>query len=59
MNLSELEEQRKILLLKKSKGDVTEENLKQLARVLDLINKTEPSIVSEMENTEDSDLTKN
>ena len=59
MNLSELEEQRKILLLKKSKGDVTEENLKQLARVLDLINKAEPSIVSEMENTEDSDLTKN
>jgi len=42
MNLSELEEQRKTLLLKKSKGKATEEDLKQLAKVLDLINETEP-----------------
>jgi len=48
MNLEDLKNQRKILLLKKSKGNPTEEDLKQLARVLDLINKAEPSIVSEM-----------
>ena len=48
MNLEDLENQRKILLLKKSKGNATEEDLKQLARVLDLISKAEPSIVSEM-----------
>lgn len=48
MILVDLENQRKTLLLKKSKGNATEEDLKQLARVLDLINKAEPSIVSEM-----------
>ncbi len=48
MNLVDFENQRKTLLLKKSKGNATEEDLKQLARVLDLINKAEPSIVSEM-----------
>ena len=48
MILVDLENQRKPLLLKKSKGNATEEDLKQLARVLDLINKAEPSIVSEM-----------
>jgi hypothetical protein len=48
MNLEDLENQRKTLLLKKSKGNATEEDLKQLARVLDLINKAEPSIVSEI-----------
>jgi len=59
MNLAELEEQRKTLLLRKSMGNATEEDLKQLAEVLDLINKAEPSIASEMENTEDLDFTKN
>ncbi len=48
MNLVDFENQRKTLLLKKSKGNATEEDLKQLARVLDLINKAEPSIVSEI-----------
>jgi hypothetical protein len=48
MILVDLENQRKTLLLKKSKGNATEEDLKQLAGVLDLINKAEPSIVSEM-----------
>ncbi len=48
MILVDLENQRKTLLLKKSKGNATEEDLKQLARVLDLINKAELSIVSEM-----------
>ena len=48
MNLVDLKEQRKALLLKKSKGNVTEDDLKQLAKVLDLINNTEPSIVSEI-----------
>jgi len=48
MNLVDLEEQRKTLLLKKSKGNATEEDLKQLARVLDLISKAEPSIASEI-----------
>ena len=59
MNLTDLEKQRKTLLLRKSMGNATEEDLKQLARVLDLINKAEPSIASEMENTEDLDFTKN
>ena len=59
MNLADLEEQRKTLLLRKSMGNATEEDLKQLARVSDLINKAETSIASEMENTEDLDLTKN
>ena len=65
MNLVDLKEQRKALLLKKSMGNATEEDLKQLARVLDLINKAEPSIVSEMnkkhmenDDTEDLDFTK-
>ncbi len=48
MNLVDFENQRKTLLLKKSKGNATEDDLKQLIRVLDLINKAEPSIVSEM-----------
>ncbi len=48
MNLVDLEEQRKTLLLKKSKGNATEEDLKQLALVLDLISSSEPSIVSEI-----------
>ena len=48
MNLVDLEEHRKNLLLKKSMGDATEEDLKQLARVLDLISRAEPSIVSEI-----------
>ncbi len=48
MNLVDLENQRKTLLLKKSKGNATEDDLKQLIRVLDLINKAEPSIVSEI-----------
>jgi hypothetical protein len=48
MNLEDLENQRKTLLLKKSKGNATEDDLKQLARILDLINKAEPSIVSEI-----------
>jgi len=48
MNLVDLEEHRKNLLFKKSKGDATEEDLKQLARVLDLISRAEPSIVSEI-----------
>ena len=38
MNLVDLKEQRKALLLKKSKGNATEDDLKQLAKVLDLIN---------------------
>jgi hypothetical protein len=59
MNLTDLEKLRKTLLLRKSMGNATEEDLKQLARVLDLINKAEPSIASEMENTEDLDFTKN
>jgi hypothetical protein len=59
MNLTDLEKQRKTLLLMKSMGNATEEDLKQLARVLDLINKAESSIASEMENTEDLDFTKN
>ena len=61
MDLSELEEQRKILLLKKSKGDATEEDLKKLAGVLDLISKAEPSIaaeITEQENAENLDFTK-
>lgn len=65
MNQVDLEEQRKALLLKKSKGSATEDDLKQLARVLDLINKAEPSIVSEINkklgeknDTEDLDFTK-
>lgn len=61
MNLSELEEQRKTLLLKKSKGNATEEDLKQLARVLDLINEMEPSIAEEIveqKDGEDLDFTK-
>lgn len=65
MNQVDLEEQRKALLLKKSKGEATEDDLKQLARVLDLINKAEPSIVSEInkklgekDDTEDLDFTK-
>ena len=61
MNLSELEEQRKTLLLKKSKGKATEEDLKQLAKVLDLINETEPSVAAEIveqKNAEDLDFTK-
>jgi len=48
MNLVDLEEQRKALLLKKAKDNATEEDLKQLARVLDLISRAEPSIVSEV-----------
>ncbi len=48
MNLVDLKEQRKALLLKKSKGNATEDDLKQLAKVLDLINSAEPSIVSEI-----------
>jgi len=48
MNLVDLEKHRKNLLLKKSKGNATEEDLKQLARVLDLISRAEPSIVSEI-----------
>ena len=48
MNLVDLEKHRKNLLLKKSKGNATEEDLKQLARILDLINRAEPSIVSEI-----------
>ena len=48
MNLEDLEKQRKILLLKKSEGNATEDDLKQLAKVLDLISKAEPSITSEM-----------
>ena len=48
MNLVDFENQRKTLLLKKSKGNATEDDLKQLIRVLDLINKAEPSIVSEI-----------
>ncbi len=48
MNLVDSENQRKTLLLKKSKGNATEDDLKQLIRVLDLINKAEPSIVSEI-----------
>ena len=59
MNLTDLEKHRKTLLLRKSMGNATEEDLKQLARVLDLINKAEPSIVSEMGNTEDLDFPKN
>ncbi len=65
MNLVDLEEQRKTLLLKKSKGNATEDDLKQLARVLDLISKAEPSITSEMnkkfmeqDDTKDLDLSK-
>lgn len=65
MNQVDLEEQRKALLLKKSKGNATEDDLKQLARVLDLINKAEPSIVSEInkkleekDDTEGLDFTK-
>lgn len=48
MNLVDLKEQRKALLLKKSKGNATEDDLKKLAKVLDLINNAEPSIVSEI-----------
>ncbi len=48
MNLVDFENQRKTLLLKKSKGNATEDDLKQLIRVLDLINKAEPSILSEI-----------
>jgi len=55
MDLSELKEQRRILLLKKSKGDAKEEDLKQLARVLDLINKAEPSIAAEIVEQEDAE----
>ena len=65
MNLVDLEEQRKTLLLKKSKGNATEDDLKQLASVLELISSAEPSITSEMNkesmeqgDTEDLDLTK-
>ena len=58
MNLSDLEEQRKILLLKKSEGKATEEDLKQLVRVLDLINKAEPSIASEINSLREKDKEK-
>ena len=61
-SLTDLEKHRKTLLLRKSMGNATEEDLKQLARVLDLINKVEPSIAAEImgqKDAEDSDLTKN
>jgi len=47
MNLTDLENHRRNLLLKKSEGNATENDLKQLARVLDLISRAEPSITSE------------
>jgi len=47
MNLTDLLEQRRNLLLKKSEGNATENDLKQLALVLDLISSAEPSITSE------------
>jgi hypothetical protein len=59
MDLANLEEQRKTHLLRKSIGNATEEGLKQLAEVLDLLNKAEPSIASKMENKEGLDFTKN
>lgn len=62
MNLEELENQRKALLLKKSEGIATEEDLKQLVRVLDLINKVQPSIADEIveqERAENLDFAKN
>lgn len=65
MNLSVLEKQKETLLLKKSKGEATAEDLKQLARILNLINMVEPSVVSEMrgqfmkkDDSEDLDFTK-
>lgn len=48
MNLVDLKEQRKALLLKKSKGNATESDLRKLAKLVDLINNAEPSIVSEI-----------
>ena len=51
MSLADLVTQRTRLLLKESVGNATEEDLKQLARVLDLINKAEPSIMSEENNS--------
>jgi len=47
MDLTDLLKQRRNLLLKKSEGNATEEDLKQLAMVLDLISSAEPSITSE------------
>jgi len=47
MNLTDLLEQRRNLLLKKSEGNATENDLKQLALVLELISNAEPSITSE------------
>ncbi len=47
MNLTDLLKQRKDLLLKKSEGNATENDLKQLALVLELISNAEPSITSE------------
>ena len=47
MNLTDLLKERRNLLLKKSEGNATEEDLKQLAMVLDLISSAEPSITSE------------
>ena len=61
MDLAELEKQRKELLLKKSKGDATKEDLEQLIKILDLISQAQPSIAEEItkpENTEDPDSTK-
>ena len=58
MNLEDLKNQRKTLLLKKSKGNATEDDLKQLIRVLDLINKAEPSIESEINKLREQDDTK-
>ena len=51
MSLADLVTQRTRLLLKESVGNATEEDLKQLARVLDLINKAESSIMSEENNS--------
>jgi len=47
MDLTDLEKQRRNLLLKKSEGNATENDLKQLALVLELISSAEPSITSE------------
>ena len=47
MDLTDLLKQRRNLLLKKSEGNATENDLKQLAMVLDLISSAEPSITSE------------
>ena len=48
MNLADLEKQGKILLLKKSEGNATENDLKQLTRILDLISRGEPLVASDM-----------